>query len=266
MNGKSGMMLHAKQIRAFRQKIGGLGCIAMVALIAMISAGCRSPSPPLASRVDAYRPIAPGVENGSFAAAPPTEASSPAMISMEGTGAGDGTPLPSETAVPVPSARQEVRLRVIQPGDRLEVYLHGIPHPQQLPVVVDENGFITMPLIGQVPASGKTGSEIERLIEKRYIDGGIYRNITCVVIPPHTAFFVRGEVRQPGRYPLTRDVTLLQAIALAGGYTEYAQPRRIDIQRGTTSFRINAQRIERGEELSPPIQPGDIIVVPRRWW
>lgn len=263
MNGKSGKMLHSKHIKVLRQLIRGSGQVALVALVAMISVGCRSMSPPPASRVDVYRPVAPSPENG-FLASAPTEASSPRITST--AGGGMAAPPPAEGAGPAPSGRNEVRLRVIQPGDRLEVYLHGIPHPQQLPVVVDENGFITMPLIGQISAAGKTGSEIERLVEKRYVDDGIYRNITCVVIPPHTAFFVRGEVRQPGRYPLTRDVTLLQAIALAGGYTEYAQPRRIDIQRGSTSFRINAQRIERGEEVSPPIEPGDIIVIPRRWW
>ncbi len=185
--------------------------------------------------------------------------------------------LPDPIAIPVLNVQHQLeesldghigqtRLRVLQSGDRLEIYLHGIPESQNLPVVVDENGYITMPLIGQVRTAGKTASQLERLIEILYVEQDYYRSITCVVIPPRIEFFVRGEVRQPGRYPLTRDITLLQAIALAGGYTEYAQPRRINILRGSESFTVNARNIERGNKTSPPIKAGDVVVVPRRWW
>ncbi len=237
-----------------QRKIFGL---VLTALLALGSGGCRTATAPGAARSEPYRPITPQIETAAAldhprqAPAPQTQQRLPP------------SPPVAENAV---ADQAEPRLRLLQPGDRLEVYLHGIPEPQQLPVVVDEAGFITMPLIGQVKVSGKTGSEVERQIENIYIKEEYYRNINCVVIPPTIQFFVRGEVKQPGRYPLTRDVTLLQAIALAGGYTEYAQPRRIAILRGSSSFNVNATRVERGEEPSPPIKPGDIIAVPRRWW
>ncbi len=266
MNGRSGIVGGFVDRRPPRR---GYASVAM-ALIMLTLAGCRSAAPPQARRVDPYRPIVPDREYAvgvTSVGTPIPDATTQAVATTETGDVSDGTQT-TDTSPPSLETpeRAGVRLRVIQPGDRLEVYLHGIPQPQQLPVVVDENGFMTMPMIGQVDVSGKTGSEVERLIERRYIDEGYFRSITCVVIPPNIQFFVRGEVKQPGRYPLTRDVTLMQAIALAGGYTEYAQPKRINVLRGASSFRVNAQRIERGEDQSPPIEPGDIIVVPRRWW
>lgn len=234
-----------------RRWISALGAMAMLGLM-LGAAGCRTPAPE-ALRAEVYRPLPPersAMETpvSTLPSRPPSRPDTEDAPVRHGVGEG------------------EIRLRVLQPGDRLEIYLHGIPEPQQLPAVIDENGFITMPLIGQVRVAGMTGSEVERLIERLYVEQEFYRQITCVVIPPTIQFFMRGEVRQPGRYPLTRDVTLLQAIALAGGYTEYAQPRRVTVLRGPATFRVNVLRVERGEDPSPPIEPGDIIVVPRRWW
>lgn len=231
-----------------------LGSVFMVA-------GCRAPAPD-ADRSDPYRPTMPDfLDQRMEPAAVAGERPSPPTIPPPTA--------PPAAETPVFPGIDEVthapaRVRVLQPGDRLEVYLHGIPQPKELMVVVDEGGYITMPHIGQVNVSGKTGSEVERLIERRYIDEQYYRSITCVVIPPHVQFFVRGEVNQPGRFPLSRDVTLLQAIAMAGGYTDHASDRRITILRGSRSIEVNARNIERGRETSPPIKPGDIIVVPRR--
>lgn len=239
--------------------------VGLAAVFCMAGAGgCRTTAPD-APRSEPYRPVTDGLDLGVAIIAgrpetpvrpqtPPTVPSVPRE-----------TPAPETAAAPPSPPASETRLRTMQVGDRLEIYLHGIPNPQKLPVVIDENGFVTMPLIGQVRASGKTGSELERLIERMYIEKQFYRNVTCVVIPPPIEFFMRGEVRQPGRFPLHRDVTLPQAIALAGGYTEYAQPRRIRIHRGTESFVVDSRRIERGE-VPPSIEPGDIIVVPRRRW
>ncbi len=227
-------------------------------LLVFATAGCRSPAPD-ADRSEPYRPVAPDklAETAVPAAAAADPVSPPPTVTLA------DPDLPQVADIAQPAA---IRLRLLQVGDRLEVYLHGIPNPKELAAVVDEDGYITMPHIGQVQVAGKTGSEVERLIERRYIEEEYYRSVTCVVIPPRIQFFVRGEVKQPGRYPLTRDVTLLQAIAMAGGYTDHAQPRRINILRGSLSIDVNARNIERGQDPSPPIEPGDIIVVPRRRW
>ncbi len=233
--------------------IGGRWLAGWLAVVLLVAGGCRTASPPQVMRAEPYRPVIEGRETTAVALVPAT----PEPATM---------PAPASIAEVGRLRTAEPRLRTLRSGDRIEIYLHGIPNPQVLPAVVDESGFVTMPLLGPVQAAGKTGSELERLIEKMYIEQEYYRSITCVVIPPPIEFFMRGEVRQPGRFPLHRDVTLLQAIALAGGYTEFAQPRLVKIQRGTNSFTVDARRIERGEETPPPIEPGDIIVVPRRWW
>lgn len=152
------------------------------------------------------------------------------------------------------------RLRV---GDPLTVQLRGIPREQSFEFNVDEDGRISLPFIGAIEAAGKTASQLQRDIERAYLDQQIYRQITAVVLIPAQSYFMRGEVRQPGRYPKTAGLTILQAIASAGGYTEYANPRRVNLIRDGRTTRHNARQIERNPDVDIELEAGDIIIVPR---
>lgn len=156
--------------------------------------------------------------------------------------------------------------RALRRGDRIVVYLRGIPKSEDIMEVVDELGSVTLPLIGTVKVKGKATSEAENLIEKIYIDGGYYNKINVIIVAQADEYFVRGEVKREGRYPLSGDLTLLQAIAVAGGYTDYANRRKVQLIRSDKKLFFNASKIEHRKEKDPLIRPEDIIVVHRRWY
>ncbi len=162
-------------------------------------------------------------------------------------------------------------IRAVSPGYRLQIndpliiQLRGIPDPESAnyEMVVDDMGFIHMPYISPVRAEGRTPSELQREIRDVYIGEQIYRHITVHVMLPTQSYFVRGEVRQPGRYPLTSSMTVLKAIAAAGGYSEFANPRRINIIRAGETMVENARQMEQNPEDDMDVKAGDVIIVPR---
>lgn len=151
----------------------------------------------------------------------------------------------------------------LREGDHVVVYLRGIPEERMIEDVVDEEGCITLPYLGRVRVQGMTTAQVEKRIRQEYINNKIYNDLAVNVVLPTRSFFVRGEVRQPGRFPLMGEMTLSRAIASAGGYTEFANPKKIRIIRGQRTFYVNAREIERYPERDIPITPGDVIVVPR---
>ena len=151
--------------------------------------------------------------------------------------------------------------------DKLTVSLLGIPQEKMIEVVIDEEGNITLPYIDNpVKASGLTTSELERKIQKIYTDSQIYRNITVNIVTSAKSYYMEGEIRRPMEYPLQRRITLLQAIAAASDYTEYADKTKITITRGGQVFTFNAKELEKNPELDPAIEAGDRIKVHRSWF
>jgi polysaccharide export outer membrane protein len=153
--------------------------------------------------------------------------------------------------------------RKLKRGDRIIIHKRGIPTAEDIQDVIDDSGNVNLSLIGTVKLAGKTTSEAEALIEKAYVDAQYYDKITIIVVAQSEEYFVRGEVKRPGRYPLAGDVTLLMALATAQGYTDFAKPRDVRIIRGKEVLRFNAQRIEARKDKDPLIEPEDIIVVER---
>lgn len=153
------------------------------------------------------------------------------------------------------------RLRI---GDPIIIYLRGImPRDDEIEEIVDERGAVTLPYIDDVAALGKTVSELEREIQRTYIQRQIYRTVTVNVVMPSQSFFVQGEVRQPQRYPLITGMTVLQGIASAGGYTEFADPKRVILTRGGKIRELNMREVERDPLKDIMIESGDVIRVPR---
>lgn len=155
--------------------------------------------------------------------------------------------------------------RRLKRGDRVAIHLRSIPTPQDIHDEIDGDGDVNLDLIGTIHLEGTTTSEAEKMIEKAYIEGKYYTQITVIVVAQADEYFLRGEIKSPGKYSLTGDMTLLKAIAAAGGYTDYHNPKKITIYRGEQVLRFNAVRIEAGKDEDPLIEPGDIIVIGRRW-
>jgi polysaccharide export outer membrane protein len=143
------------------------------------------------------------------------------------------------------------------------ITLRSIPAPQEVEAVIDEEGFVNLPYIGHIRASGMTSSELEQAIQRAYIEGDIYKQVTVNVVIAAQSYYVRGEVKKPGRYPIVSGVTLVRAIAAAAGFTDFANPKKITLIRGDNNRLYNYWDMEDKPEKDVGIEAGDVIVVPR---
>jgi len=154
----------------------------------------------------------------------------------------------------------------IQVNDTLMISIRGItPEQPNLEMVVDEKGDVKMPYINTVKAEGSTASELEDAIRQSYLNHKIYKNLTVnIIIPaqatPAPTFYIKGEVHQPGRILFQNGMTVLTAIAAAGGPTDYFSPD-MTLLRGTQKIKINYNDIEKHPDHDQPVQAGDIIIV-----
>lgn len=139
------------------------------------------------------------------------------------------------------------------------------PVQQSTEDVVDEKGSITLPLLGEVKAAGFTTSELETELAKRYVDGGFYKRVIITVLVPTLNYTISGEVYRPGRYEIRGTVTLVQAIAEGGNFTEFANKKKVQIIRGTQFIEKNYFDILSDPRQDIEILPRDSIRVPRGW-
>jgi polysaccharide biosynthesis/export protein len=136
-------------------------------------------------------------------------------------------------------------------------------------VIVRIDGNITVPLLNDVRAAGKTPTELKMDIEKglkAYIASPVVT--VTVKTPGSQRFYILGEVVRTGEYPLLKNLTVLQAFALAGGFTEWASKREILLMRTENGaekiIRINYRDIVRGENFKQNVylKADDTIIVP----
>lgn len=154
------------------------------------------------------------------------------------------------------------RLRI---GDALMITLSGSAGlNEQIETLIDDEGAIKLRFIGSVNAKGLSSTELEREIELEYTDRQkIYKELTVRVHVPNTFYFIKGEIRQPGRFPVVGRVTLSQAIAAAGNFTEWADLQDIVLVRNNENVIINYKKIRRNPNLDVELLAGDTITVGR---
>jgi len=233
--------------------------IALLTILCFVS-GCLSTRPGPGKRLARYHPEtthrSPWIwtESGTAAAAGPGPVMRGIHQAQTNT-AGVGVP---------PEGSSGTMTRVLKRGDKVVIALRDIPVPDEIKDEVDAGGTVNLPLIGIVKLEGKTTAEAEDLIEKMYIEGDYYRKISAIVMAEEDEYFVQGEVKREGRYPLTRDLSLLRAIVTAGGYTDFAKKSQVKVIRGNEVLTVDTNKIEERKEKDPLIKPGDIIVVPRK--
>ena len=134
------------------------------------------------------------------------------------------------------------------------------------PVQVRPDGMITVPLLGDVAAAGHTPEQLAEDLRQglaRYIDNP--NVVIRVTTMGSRRFFVIGNVRTPGMYEMRPNQTYLQALAVAGGFTEFAKRGSVRILRkmgGGTPLEPNYDAITRGEVPDVRLEPNDTIIVP----
>ena len=125
---------------------------------------------------------------------------------------------------------------------------------------VDGLGNISLPLTGQISVDGLTVQETEGKIRESLMNGYLVDPQVSIEVLNYRPFDILGEVTNPGSYPYVNGMTVLNAVALAGGFSYRASEGRITVTRGGSNGR------EVRAEPDTEILPGDIIRVPERFF
>jgi polysaccharide export outer membrane protein len=206
--------------------------------------------------------------------APAQDASKPVLPASDSTSVAKATPLPatdtpasrvsglnSQTALP------EGYVIGIGDGLSINVWKEGELSRE---VGVRPDGMITLPLVGEIKAVGLTPTQLQEQLTASL--GKVLSDpvVTVSVMAVNSlSFNIMGNVFHPGYFPLTRPVTILDAIALSGGFRDFAKDKKIYVLRtnsdGTQQkLKFNYREVIKGKKMAQNIllQPRDILVVP----
>jgi polysaccharide biosynthesis/export protein len=145
-------------------------------------------------------------------------------------------------------------------GDKLRVVVYGQEGLTNT-YAIDAGGSITMPLIGRVPARGRTPGGLAADITAKLRNGFIREPSVAVEVEAYRPFFILGEVAAPGQYPYVPNMTVESAVAIAGGFSPRALRDRVTLTHTDAS---GPSRM-----VVPPgtaISPGDTVLVGERWF
>jgi len=158
-------------------------------------------------------------------------------------------------------------------GDLMNVLVYGEPDLTSM-VRVSNEGFIELPLIGKVRASGATTPELKKEIEARLKEGYLVNPDVQIILQEYRQDVVHlmGQVATPGPYRITHANTLMGTISKAGGFTPIAKRKKVKIIRkengSSKVFFVDTTAITREGRLQDDVLlvPGDVIIVPERFF
>ena len=150
-------------------------------------------------------------------------------------------------------------------GDTVTITFTGIENLTTQEKPIKEDGTITLPDIGSVQAAGKTPGELEDAIHSLYVPAHYTHLNVTVKTTSERVYYVRGEVKNPGRQIYVGPITVTKAITSAGDFSEYANRKKVTLTRASGQrFKLNCVKILDGKAPDPPVYPGDQIEVDRR--
>jgi polysaccharide biosynthesis/export protein len=245
-------MAPVRVARAFRYSI-------MAAMTALALAGCMRRSGPVAtapSDLDslaygAPRPVPVVANSGGALGALRAGFVSRRVVAAPAVYA---APMP----VPVPIAYDAAYK--LDAGDRLRIVIYGQEGLTNT-YSIDAGGAITLPLIGSVPARGRTPAGLAAEITARLRNGYIREPSVAVEIEAYRPFFILGEVAAPGQYPYVPNMSVESAVAIAGGFSPRARRDRVTLTHTDGGGSIRAI-----VPMGTPIGPGDTVLVGERWF
>ncbi len=157
---------------------------------------------------------------------------------------------------------------LIAPADTMEISVYGEPNLIR-ELIVRPDGKVSFPLVGDLDVAGKTTGQVKTIVEKiirEYIPDA---SVTVILTQIGSLqFYVLGKVARPGTFNMSRSITVLQALAMAGGLTTFANEKQIMIIRhyGDKVIHVlfNYQQVKRGANLEQDIEleRGDVVLVP----
>jgi polysaccharide biosynthesis/export protein len=145
-------------------------------------------------------------------------------------------------------------------GDKLRVVVYGQEGLTNT-YAIDAGGSITMPLIGAVPARGRTPAGLAAEISAKLRNGYIREPSVAVEIEAYRPFFILGEVAAPGQYPYVPNMSVESAVAIAGGFSPRARRDRVTLTHSDSSGSMRFV-----VPLGTALGPGDTVLVGERWF
>jgi polysaccharide biosynthesis/export protein len=242
--------------RAFRLPITAI-------MTALALSGCmRTPGPVAMAQ--------PG-DLDSMAYGQPYNSAPPVVAADSGGGAiaalrdSFAAPRPAYAPAPVVYAAAPMPVRYdasyrLDAGDRLRVVVYGQEGLTNT-YAIDAGGSITMPLIGAVPARGRTPARLAADITAKLRNGFIREPSVAVEIEAYRPFFILGEVAAPGQYPYVPNMSVESAVAIAGGFSPRARRDSVTLTHTDASGSMRTV-----VPLGTAISPGDTVLVGERWF
>lgn len=194
------------------------------------------------------------------------------LVILCGMAVAQDAPSPAQPSAPKPASDVTAGVRpdsyIIGAEDVVSIYVWKEPDMSKM-VPVRPDGMISLPLIGEVKAAGYTPVQLQGVLAdamKKYVSDP---QVTVVVEKISSlSFNIVGEIGRPGYYPLTRRMTVLDAVAMAGGFKDFAKVKKVYVLRTVNGkeerLPFNYKEVIKGqnEQQNIELQPRDTIVVP----
>ena len=245
-------------------------------LAALALSGCMHTASPVALAPGDLDAMAYGQPNGQPVSAPASVADTSgggAISALRNAMSNSSRPVyaeapePAPAVAPMPAAYTAAPMPVrydagyrLDAGDKLRVVVYGQEGLTNT-YTIDAAGSITMPLIGQVPARGRSPAALANQISAKLRNGYIREPSVAVEIESYRPFFILGEVQAPGQYPYVPNMTVESAIAIAGGFSPRAKRDNVTVTHSEAGAAMRAV-----VPLGTPLGPGDTVFVAERWF
>jgi polysaccharide export outer membrane protein len=181
-----------------------------------------------------------------------------ASIAIAVSGVGLRSAASAQQQVPMPALTAGTYL--LGPNDRVRVKVYGEPDITG-EYEVDSTGQISVPLAGRIRADGLTTRQLERAIASALAKGIVRDPRVNVEVALYRPYYILGEVKKGGEYPYRLGLTILDAVASAGGFTYRANESKVYVQRaGAPAEEVYSL------DTPVPVFPGDNIRIPERWF
>ena len=164
-----------------------------------------------------------------------------------------------KSTLPLPVAGPQDENYHLGTGDKLKLVVYG-EDDLGGEYLVGDTGQIQLPLLGQMPAAGMTVQDFQTAIGQKFVSEGYLKDPrVSVEVENYRPFYIIGEVKTPGQYPYVSGMNVLNAVALAGGYTYRADDKTAYVRRNGSS-----KEIQIPADQTTKINPGDIIRIDER--
>ncbi len=185
------------------------------------------------------------------------------FVSVGCQNTGPTVPIPAEAAASRPSG-------TLAPGDEIVVMFSGAPE-LNTKQKIQANGKVSLPTIGDVSASGRSITSFQSQLVSMYQPHLQDPNVVVSLVSAAAGVYVSGEVMRPGKIPLDRPMTALEAVMEAGGFTKFANPKQVIVVRNEKGrnqcYVINMNDALNGMESRPfYVRPFDVLYVRQSAW